>query len=70
MFEITNCYRGKGSNDKEYVRVSYFDVDTGEAGNCIVSPDYLEKLTKGVSEGKTLRQGYDKKTKKNFLYVK
>lgn len=70
MFEITKCYQGNGKNGKPYIIVNYFDVDTGDAGNCIVSPEYLEKLTRGVSEGKTLRQGYDKKNGKNFLYVR
>lgn len=70
MYEITQCYQGKSSSGKDYVRVSYFDVDTGAAGNVVVSPAYLEKITRGISEGKTLREGYDKKSKKTFIYVK
>lgn len=70
MFEITRCYQGKSANGKDYVQVSYFDVDTGEAGNCIMSPAYLAKITEGIANGKTLRQGYDREKRKNFLYVK
>ena len=70
MYEITKCYQGKSKNGKDFIKVSYFDVDTGDAGNCIVSPSYLEKLTKGIADGKTLREGYDRKTGKTFLYVK
>lgn len=69
MVEITRSDEHE-KEGRKYYHVHFFDVDSGSAGNCFVSALYLEKLTRGVSEGKTLNIGYDRKSKSNFLYLK
>lgn len=69
MVEITRCDEHE-KNGRTYYHVHFFDVDSGSAGNCFVSKSYLERLTLGVSEGKTLNIGYDRKARSNFLYLK
>lgn len=69
LFEITLCKEGE-KDGRQYYIIHFFDMDTGEAGNSVVSPMYLEKLTNAVKDGQQLAMGYDKKKGKNFLYVK